>query len=261
MRARESGNLQHQGTPRSTAGETRQAVPPCHQRRKGEFPSKANCYTTTSGERVLVLQKKAKAPARIAEVLWLPTDQPGQWLKPLPITRRAEIPGGPSALAPSVRESWRGQFFDIEERIVGDQVVHGLRPPQIGGLYAAIVHWTTTTEPATIAMPTGTGKTETMLALLARERSRNSSLSSPTDPLRDQVARKFQTFGVLREFGIVGPAAQFPVVGTLKKIPFSVVELEDFFDPCNVVVTTMAIAGRASSVIQEAFARLAIPVH
>jgi len=64
---------------------------------------------------------------------------------------------------------------------------------------------------------------------------------------------------VLREFGIVGPAAPFPVVGTLKKIPFSVVELEDFFDPCNVVVTTMAIAGRASSVIQEAFARLAIP--
>ena len=43
----------------------------------------------------------------------------------------------------------------------------GLRPPQLGAMHAVLGYWTTKrTTPATVVMPTGTGKTETMLALL-----------------------------------------------------------------------------------------------
>ena len=48
--------------------------------------------------------------------------------------------------------------------------LRGLRRPQIGALHAALAHATRSTEPATIVMPTGTGKTETMLALNALQR-------------------------------------------------------------------------------------------
>lgn len=109
-------------------------------------------------------------------------------------------------------------------------------------------------EPATIVMPTGTGKTETMLAVLAKEQLPKLLVVVPTDALRDQVARKFQTFGVLRSFGIVGQKAQFPVVGLLKKIPTAVSDVREMFELCNVVVTTMAIAGRASASVQRALA-------
>ena len=47
----------------------------------------------------------------------------------------------------------------------------GLREPQIGALHAVLAHWTTrSTSPATVVMPTGTGKTETMLALPRHQR-------------------------------------------------------------------------------------------
>jgi superfamily II DNA or RNA helicase len=213
-------------------------------------------YTRPSGERVLLLQQKATPPARIDEVLIISPGQCGEWLKPQPWTAIAQIPGGAAGLAPAVLQSLTGQFFDIHEQNGNEHSTPGLRPPQIGALYAALAHWTTTSEPATIVMPTGTGKTETMLALFARERLPKLLVIVPTDPLRDQVARKFQTLGVLREFGLIGTAAHFPVVGILKKIPISVAELESFVQPCNVIVTTMAIAGRADNTIQEALARL-----
>ena len=57
----------------------------------------------------------------------------------------------------AVRDSWKGQFTIREEVRDGDAVVErGLRPPQIGALYAALAHWKVTHEPATVVMPTGT---------------------------------------------------------------------------------------------------------
>jgi superfamily II DNA or RNA helicase len=73
----------------------------------------------------------------------------------------------------------------------------GLRRPQIGALHAALAHATRSTDPATIVMPTGTGKTETMLALNANQRFERLLVVVPTDALREQIAGKFETFGVL----------------------------------------------------------------
>ncbi|CAM5397192.1 hypothetical protein SALBM311S_10559 [Streptomyces alboniger] len=48
---------------------------------------------------------------------------------------------------------------------------HALRRPQIGALHSVIGYWASgATAPATVVMPTGTGKTETMLALLVAAR-------------------------------------------------------------------------------------------
>ena len=53
-------------------------------------------------------------------------------------------------------------------------------------------------QPATIVIPTGTGKTETMLSALAAYAREPMLVVVPSDALRSQTARKFLTFGLLR---------------------------------------------------------------
>jgi len=90
----------------------------------------------------------------------------------------------------------------------------GLRSPQLGALHAVLGYWTTKrTRPATVVMPTGTSKTETMLALLVAARIERLLVLVPSDALREQIASKFETLGVLQESGIVTPNALRPVVG------------------------------------------------
>ena len=44
----------------------------------------------------------------------------------------------------------------------------GFRQPQVGAIHSVLGYWTTeATRDATVVMPTGTGKTDTMVALLA----------------------------------------------------------------------------------------------
>jgi superfamily II DNA or RNA helicase len=69
------------------------------------------------------------------------------------------------------------------------------------------------------------------------------------------LAHKFQTFGVLRDFGVVGQKAQLPIVGLLRRVPTKVSAVHEMFEVCNVVVATMAIAGRASELIQHTLAQ------
>jgi hypothetical protein len=102
----------------------------------------------------------------------------------------------------AVRASWIDRFAFRAERWDGDTPVEaGLRSPQIGALHALLAHWTVTVEPATIVMPTGTGKTETMLAMLIATRPERLLVVVPTDPLREQVAEKFLGLGVLPSVG------------------------------------------------------------
>jgi len=211
-------------------------------------------FTRSDGPRVLIVQGRGTPPDGVDEVLFERSGTDNQWLKPLPATIPQAVPGGLPQIAEIVRASWKDRFFFVEEQSAGAPVP-GLRPPQIGALYAVLAHWKVTHEPANVVMPTGTGKTETMLALLAKERFHRLLVIVPTDALRDQLARKFQTWGVLKEFGIVGQSAQYPVVGLLKRTPATEADVAEFFEPCNVVVTTMAIAGRASALVQSALAR------
>jgi superfamily II DNA or RNA helicase len=149
-------------------------------------------------------------------------------------------------------ESWRNAFSYLEED--ERNAIPGLREPQLGAIHAIQAHWTVSDDTATVVMPTGTGKTETMLSVLVANQIRKLLIVVPTDALRTQIAHKFLTLGVLKEFGIVAPTALFPIVGILKHKPKSIAEVDEIFSKCNVIVTTSNIAGQSDEAIQERIA-------
>lgn len=180
----------------------------------------------------------------------------GRWIRPTPLNPALlSAPEMTTRLA-NVTASWEDAFHLREGRLAADDkpAYPGLRRPQIGALHAALAHATRSTEPATIVMPTGTGKTETMLALNARQRFDRLLVVVPTDALREQIAGKFETFGVLKGQACLDASAEYPVVTRLAHIPSSVAEVDQIFDSANVIVTTMHIAGRADPQVQEQMA-------
>ena len=155
-----------------------------------------------------------------------------------------------------VLASWDGAFaYAAEDAARG---VVGLRPPQIGAVHAVHAHWSVAHTPATVVMPTGTGKTETMLSVLVSACCHRVLVVVPTDALRAQIAEKFLTLGVLRAPGarILRADAGHPVVCTLRHIPRTVAEVEDLFARAHVVVMSSSIAGSAAPDVQDAMARL-----
>lgn len=151
-----------------------------------------------------------------------------------------------------VISSWQNSFSFIEESLDFDKL--GLRIPQIGAIHAVLAHWAITDEAATVVMPTGTGKTETMLSVLVSRRCSKLLVIVPTDALRTQIAAKFMSLGILKDLGVVDRKALFPIVGILKHKPRDIYEVDIFFQKCNVIITTMNIAGQCAEDVQERFA-------
>jgi hypothetical protein len=153
-----------------------------------------------------------------------------------------------------ILNSWAGAFRYLQEdRAEGTP---GLREPQIGAVHAVHAHWAVSNAPATVVMPTGTGKTDVMISLLISKRCERLLVVVPTDALRTQMSEKFITLGILKEFGIVSGSARQPIVGVLKHRPKSIDEVDAFFSKCGVVVTTMSIAGQCSDDVQNRMAHL-----
>jgi len=173
------------------------------------------------------------------------------WLKH-PLLKDAEFDSAREIQ--SVLDSWKGAFSYIEEDPM--QGIVGLRPPQIGAIHAIHAHWSVSDAAATIVMPTGTGKTETMLSILVTVGCPRLLVVVPTDALRTQIAEKFSTLGILKEpdCKILAESAKYPIVGILQHIPRTVAEVDDIFGRCNVIVTTSSIAGQCESAIQNRMA-------
>lgn len=153
----------------------------------------------------------------------------------------------------AIVESWSGAFTYTTEDV--DRSVRGLRPPQVGAVHAIHAHWTVSADPATIVMPTGTGKTETMIAVLVSTPCPRVLVVVPTDALRSQLAAKFQTFGILPSLGrVLANSATFPIVGMLNKKPTKRADLDSFFEKCHVIVTTSHIAGQCKTELQARIA-------
>nr|WP_281353721.1 DEAD/DEAH box helicase family protein [Phytoactinopolyspora mesophila] len=130
----------------------------------------------------------------------------------------------------------------------------GLRSPQLGALHAVLGYWTTKRmTPATVVMPTGTGKTETMLALLVAARPERLLVLVPSDSLREQVAAKFETLGVLQELGIVSASALRPTVGRLLHGFTATETATAFAQACNVIVATPSALNACATDALEAF--------
>ncbi len=147
-----------------------------------------------------------------------------------------------------IRKSYKGAFTFKQENL--DEGIEGLRSPQIGGIYATLAHWQIGNEPATIVMPTGTGKTETMLSLLIAANCERILIVVPSDALRSQLAKKFLNLGLLKQLSIVNKSSLYPRVGILKHRPQTEQEVKDFFENCNVIITTMSVVGQLSPQVQ-----------
>lgn len=150
--------------------------------------------------------------------------------------------------------SWEGGFSYSQEDV--SRNVSGLRGPQIGALHAIQAHWAVSHSVATIVMPTGTGKTETMLSILVSARCQRVLVIVPTDALRFQIARKFLTMGILKEPGvnILSAHSKFPVVCTLEHILVTIAEVDDLAQHAQVIVTTSSVAGQCTPEIQQRLA-------
>lgn len=111
---------------------------------------------------------------------------------------------------------------------------NGLREPQIAGLYSILSHLKVGDDIGTVVMPTGTGKTETMLATLTANKCQKLLITVPSDSLRNQIGNKFLKLGLLKDFGIIHNEGLNPKVGLLKENFQSNDDLIEFIDDCNV---------------------------
>jgi superfamily II DNA or RNA helicase len=153
-----------------------------------------------------------------------------------------------------VLDSWNGAFSFVEEDPTRNVI--GLRRPQIGAVHAAHTHWIVSDSPATIVMPTGTGKTETMLSILVSVKCQKLLVIVPTDALRTQLAEKFLTLGVLKFPGcaVLKEGVKTPLVCMLQHIPSTPDEVDRIFTRAQVIVTTSHIAGQCEQAVQQRMA-------
>lgn len=136
--------------------------------------------------------------------------------------------------------SWNGNIHLHEET----ETDKGLRGPQLGACYAVLAHWTVSSEIATVVIPTGVGKTETMLSLLVTERCKKLLVTVPSNALRKQLGDKFVQLGLLRELKIINNTVENPIVGILSESFKDAEDLYSFIDKCNVVVTTVSLLAK-----------------
>lgn len=173
------------------------------------------------------------------------------WLRPKSRSVKSISIKESQTICQRVLESWEGKFkFQQEKRNNSGVIRPGLRPPQVGALHATLAHWSVSQKPATIVMPTGTGKTETMLALLTYVRIERLMVVVPNSALRDQIAEKFLTLGILKSAGVLAENAEFPVIAKLEHRPKSIQEVDNVFKRANVIITTMQTAGQCKKDIQ-----------
>ena len=137
-----------------------------------------------------------------------------------------------------VLESWRNKFIFALEDFATDQP--GLRLPQIGALHAIAAHFSVGKgfEPATVVLPTGTGKTETMLASLVYGRERKMLVLVPSSILRNQIGEKFSTLGVLPAAGAIPVELARPFVSKITKGIATRADAEAILTASNVIIAT-----------------------
>lgn len=153
----------------------------------------------------------------------------------------------------SIAKSWAEQFqFKKEIKPTKNSKGQaGLRPPQIGALHSILAHLECgRNENGIIVMPTGTGKTETMLSFLVANQCVRTLVIVPSDSLRSQIGGKYQTLGVLKDLGVIKPDTTLPKVKIItgKK---STDEWTEYIADSNVIVTTMAsVTGLEENIVQ-----------
>jgi superfamily II DNA or RNA helicase len=135
--------------------------------------------------------------------------------------------------AASVLESYRDA---VSFQVPGGNA--GLRRPQLAALHSIVGYQASgVDEPAIVVMPTGTGKTETMVAWMVAQAPEKLLVVVPSVVLRDQIAEKFETLGVLQQVGAVASSALRPRVLRLDHRIADQDQVAELVDAANVIVT------------------------
>lgn len=172
---------------------------------------------------ILVNKKPQKSKLYKGEILFQ------QWLKHPLFSNISTI---------EIVNSWSGKFLYTKEN--NEKYIQGLRSPQLGALYSYLSHEQSQRGRNIIVMPTGTGKTETMLSILIANQCNKLLVTVPSDALREQLYEKFVTLGVLHKFNIVSSDCERPYVAIVKE-SMENQKWEDVLEHSNVIVTTMPL--------------------
>ena len=125
-----------------------------------------------------------------------------------------------------------------------------LRPAQLGAVYNLMGFWSLSKDVATIVLPTGTGKTETMLVSTLADKADRTLVIVPTVDLKNQIANKFSTWGILRELGVINDSTPNPTVFILNKI----LKNESCIDSiilADIIVSTPSLIARANKDVKN----------
>jgi superfamily II DNA or RNA helicase len=152
----------------------------------------------------------------------------------------------------AILSSWENNSFSLPENKSETDV--GFRSAQLGAIYAIKSHWTVSSAAATIVMPTGTGKTEVMIATVVSAHRAKTCIVVPSNLLRTQTVSRFCTLGKLREIGAINNSFENPIVGCLVASPKDTAELQDLLDKSNLIITTMSLLN--SGHFKEEYLRL-----
>ncbi|WP_157181747.1 DEAD/DEAH box helicase [Nocardia testacea] len=150
----------------------------------------------------------------------------------------------------SVAARMQGCFAFVDESVGGK----GLRAPQLGALHAVLAYRSTEEfEPIVVVMPTGTGKTETMLAVFCHSPA-TTMVVVPSDALRAQIATKFATLGILPAVGAVRGDFLCPAVLVLTRAIYTAAEAAQLLARANVIVATAQVLHACSVEARTALA-------
>lgn len=149
--------------------------------------------------------------------------------------------------ADQVRDSWENALH-LRREVPG--VSKGFRNAQVGAIHAVLAHWSVSQQPCTVVLPTGTGKTETMLGITIAERAKLVLVVVPTEDLRGQLAGKFKELGLLKKIKVLDRGAFLPKVATLSRGLAKVEDLEVLLD-CNVIVSTPMLLSRDATLLMK----------
>lgn len=131
-------------------------------------------------------------------------------------------------------DSWRNVFYFREE----NAETSGLRKAQLGAIHSIASRWSIDKYNGTIVMPTGTGKTEVMLATLVYNQCQKVLVLVPSTILRKQIFKKFTSLGCLRSIGVLSGDALNPRVAIIESGIRDLNELKELIDSSNVIVAT-----------------------
>lgn len=116
-----------------------------------------------------------------------------------------------------INDSWKGCLSLIPIDAIKEHAEPSLRQPQVSALFEILAHLTShEIGDATVIMPTGTGKTETMLASVCGLPVDRALVIVPTDSLRQQTFKKFLCLGKLRELNAIQEDTLNPITALLE---------------------------------------------